>query len=103
MEKLNYNEMVNKINQAIRDQLCLEDSVVIDGATDIDELMSDPLDAFGIITGIESSLGVDTKDLKEPHTVQDIYDYVAGQLQIQDPAKLAADKKAQYGSDEIDV
>lgn len=103
MEKLNYKEMVNKINQAIRDQLCLEDNVVIDGATDIDELMSDPLDAFGIITGIESSLGVDTEDLKEPHTVQDIYDYVAGQLQIQDPAKLAANKKEQIGSDDINV
>lgn len=103
MEKLNYEEMVNKINQAIRDQLCLEDNVVIDGTTDIDELMSDPLDAFGIITGIESSLGVDTEDLKEPHTVQDIYDFVAGQLQIQDPAKLATDKRNQLGSDNIDV
>ena len=103
MEKLNYKEMVNKINQAIRDQLCLEDSMVIDGTTDIDDLMSDPLDAFGIITGIESSLGVDTKDLKEPHTVQDIYDYVAGQLQIQIPGNLTADKKAQYGSDDSNV
>ncbi len=103
MEKLNYEEMVNKINQAIRDQLCLEDNVVIDGTTDTDELMADPLDAFGILTGIESSLGVDTKDLKEPHTMQDIYDYVAGQLQIQVPGKLATDKKAQYGSDDNNV
>lgn len=103
MEKLNYEEMVNKINQAIRDQLCLEDNVVIDGTTNTDELMADPLDAFGILTGIESYLGVDTEDLKEPHTVQDIYDYVAGQLQIQDPAKLAANKQNQLGPDNIDV
>lgn len=103
MVKLNYNEMVNLINQAIRDQLCLEDDVVIDGKTDLDALAADPLDAFGIIVGIESSLGIDTADLKEPHTVQDIYDYVAGQLQIQDPAKLAADKEKQIGSDDSNV
>jgi acyl carrier protein len=80
---MNYQEIVNRINDFLAEDFEVEQSSITPQATLKETLDLDSLDYIDLIVAIESNFGFKVKpeDFQTMVTIKDFYDYVANRLQ----------------------
>ncbi len=85
---MNYEEIVNRINDFLAEDFEVEPEAITPDAALKETLDLDSLDYIDLIVAIDNNFGfkVQPEDFQGMVTIQDFYDYVAKRVQLKEQA-----------------